>query len=209
MELPFLLRLVVTLSCLRHGNPTQGAVALQDAESHGATTLSRRTGSEYLVPQSAPNIRKLEGQTQNAAQGRGNHYQGHQPDQRRRLTDQDALADATKPSNWLIDSQDEDPGRAHSRFAYATVLLSDRNAVGVRALGESILSTETFADLVALLGPAVAADTESTFREQGWAVRRLEVGEGENEKNLEKIAVGGGGDDGGTGVTEVNRVLHR
>ncbi|CAM9696180.1 unnamed protein product, partial [Sphacelaria rigidula] len=185
MELLVLLLLLVMFLCLQHGTPAQGAATFEDAESSGATkALSRGIGTEYLVQQSAPNIRKLEGQTKNVAQGLGDHfYQRQRPSQRRRLADQDpkALADATQPDNWLRDSQDENSVSYHSRFAYVTVLLSDGNAVGVRTLGESILDTETYADLVMLLGPAVAADTESKIRERGWAVRRLEVGEGGNE----------------------------
>lgn len=67
----------------------------------------------------------------------------------------------------------EDDLHLKSYFAYAVVLVSNDDR-GIRALGQSLIESQTDADLVAILGPKVSHETEIRVRTQGWRIRRLD-----------------------------------
>lgn len=120
---------------------------------------------------------------------------------RRRLAEEDPAVAPTRPINWLLDSEDEVVVR-HSPFAYVVVLLGN-NDIGMRTVGQSLLRSDTVADLVALLGPLVSAQTEARIHAQGWVVRRLGIGDRTEEHAREDVVVCS---DGSSCVTEVREV---
>lgn len=93
----------------------------------------------------------------------------------RQYSDIDGVADKTRyhESQLRLHLRDniEDHQHVKSNFAYAVVLFGNDDR-DIRVLGQSLIESQTDADLVAILGPKVSHETETRARTQGWRIRR-------------------------------------